>query len=184
MCAMANEVKPAAEGGATSADQDSYSNEWVADGVRQYTQILTTSDPKAIAVQLALWQANHAQFVANSRAIDALGLPISVTGSRLAVLRTLFFAPDKRMSLSALSKAADVSPTMVTHLIEGLARAGLVRRSGSPDDRRVSIAHLTKEGEDTFLEVLPVLSQRMTDACADFTDDEKDTLLRLLERLF
>jgi DNA-binding MarR family transcriptional regulator len=48
----------------------------------------------------------------------------------------------------------------------------------------VSIAHLTEQGEATFLRVLPVLSQRMTDACADFTEEEKDTLLRLLERLF
>jgi DNA-binding MarR family transcriptional regulator len=73
---------------------------------------------------------------------------------------------------------------MVTNLIDGLARAGLVRRAGNPDDRRVSIAHLTSEGEATFLQVLPVLSQRMTDACATFTDEEKDTLLKLLQRLF
>jgi DNA-binding MarR family transcriptional regulator len=48
----------------------------------------------------------------------------------------------------------------------------------------VSIAHLTPEGEETFLKVLPVLSQRMTDAFAGFTEDEKDILLRLLQRLF
>ena len=181
MCAMVNKAKPKDQ--AVEADAP-YSNDWVAAGVRQYTEILETSDPKAIAVWLALWQANHAQYVANSLAIDALGLPVSVTGSRLAVLRTLYFAPEKQLSLSALSKAADVSPTMVTHLIEGLVRAGYVRRAGSPDDRRVSIAHLTKEGEETFLQVLPVLSQRMTDACAGFTDEEKDTLLKLLQRLF
>jgi DNA-binding MarR family transcriptional regulator len=167
-----------------SVAEDLASPDWVEEGVRQYTEVLETSDPKAIAVQLALWQANHAQFVANSRAIDALDLPISVTGSRLAVLRALYFAPEKNLALSAISKAANISPTMVTNLIDGLARGGLVRRAGSPDDRRVSIAHLTEEGETTFLKVLPVLSQRMTDACAEFTDDEKDTLLRLLQRLF
>ena len=164
--------------------EDIAPTDWVEAGVRQYTEILDTSDPKAIAVQLALWQANHAQFVANSRAIDALSLPTSVTGSRLAVMRTLYFAPDKCMALSGISKAANISPTMVTNLVDGLARGGLVRRAGSPDDRRVSIAHLTEAGEETFLQVLPVLSQRMTDACADFTDDEKDVLLRLLQRLF
>ena len=164
--------------------EDVAANDWVEEGVRQYTEILEGSDPRAIAVQLALWQANHAQFVANSRAIDALNLPTSVTGSRLAVLRTLYFAPNKCMALSGISKAANISPTMVTNLVDGLGRAGYVRRAGSPDDRRVSIAHLTPEGEATFLQVLPVLSQRMTDACADFTDEEKDILLRLLQRLF
>lgn len=164
--------------------EDLASFDWVEEGVRQYTDILDTTDPKAIAIQLALWQANHAQFLANSRAIDALNLPTSVTGSRLAVLRTLYFAPDKCMALSGIARAANISPTMVTNLVDALARAGYVRRAGSPDDRRVSIAHLTPEGEATFLQVLPVLSQRMTEACASFTEEEKDTLLRLLQRLF
>jgi DNA-binding MarR family transcriptional regulator len=88
------------------------------------------------------------------------------------------------MALSGISRAANISSTMVTSLVEGLAKAGYVRRAGSQEDRRVSIAHLTPEGEETFLRVLPVLSQRMTDACADFTDEEKDTLLRLLQRLY
>lgn len=164
--------------------EDVESTEWVVAGVQQYTEVLETSDPRSIAVLLALWRASHAQFVANSRAIDALDLPVSVTGTRLAVLRTLYFAPDKCMALSAIGKAANISPTMVTNVVDSLARAGYIRRGGSPDDRRVSIAHLTQQGEDTFLQVLPVLSQRMTDACADFTDEEKDTLLRLLQRLF
>jgi DNA-binding MarR family transcriptional regulator len=157
---------------------------WIDEGVHQYTEVLETSDPKAIAVVLALWRAHNAQFVANSRAIDALDLPLSVTGTRLSVLRSLYFAPEHSMTLSNLSKAANVSPTMVTNLVDSLARVGLVRRGGSPDDRRVSIAHLTEEGEVTFLRVLPVLSQRMTDACAEFTDEEKDVLLKLLQRLF
>jgi DNA-binding MarR family transcriptional regulator len=180
MCAMASDTKDSLR---TSLD-DIIDPDWVEEGVRQYTDILDTSDPKAIAVQLALWRANHAQFVANSRAIDALNLPTSVTGSRLAVLRTLYFAPDKHMALSGISRAANISPTMVTNLVDGLARTGYVRRTGSPDDRRVSIAHLTPEGEEAFLRVLPVLSQRMTDACVGFTDEEKDTLLHLLQRLF
>ena len=183
MCAMASETKTVTSD-EPNLNPDLGPIDSVAEGVRQYTEILETSDPKAIAVQLALWQANHTQFIGNSRAIDALGLPISVTGSRLAVLRTLYFAPEKNMALNAISKAALISPTMVTNLVDGLARGGLVRRTGSPDDRRVSIAHLTEEGEATFLKVLPVLSQRMTDACAGFTGEEKDTLLRLLQRLF
>lgn len=180
MCTMTSETRNTLR----TAVEDVASPDWVDEGVRQYTEILETSDPKAIAVLLALWQANHTQFVANSRAIDALNLPTSVTGSRLAVLRTLYFAPGKSMALSAISRAANISPTMVTNLVDGLARAGYVRRAGSPDDRRVSIAHLTPEGEETFLKVLPVLSQRMTDACAGFTDEEKDTLLQLLQRLY
>jgi MarR family 2-MHQ and catechol resistance regulon transcriptional repressor len=73
---------------------------------------------------------------------------------------------------------------MVTNLVDGLERGGLVQRVGSPDDRRVSIARLTEKGEETFNTVLPIMSERMTEACAGFTDEEKDLLLQLLQRLF
>lgn len=159
------------------------SAEWVAEGVGQYMELLDSADPLAIAVQLTLWQAQHAQFLANTRAIDALSLPVSITGSRLAIMRTLFCAPDKRMPLGALGRAAGISPTMVTNLVGGLVKGGMVRRVGSEEDRRVSIAELTPEGEETFLKVLPVMSQRMTEACATFSEEEKKLLLALLQRL-
>ena len=168
----------------TAEQASDYSNQWVADGVRQYTELLESADPSAIAVQLALWRANHTQYLANSRAIDALDLSVNVSGSRLAVLRALYCEPTKSMALSAISKAAFISPTMVTNLVDGLERGGLVKRVGSPDDRRVSIACLTDEGKAAFEKILPVMSQRMTEACAGFTEEEKQTLVSLLQRLY
>ena len=159
-------------------------DDYVSEGVRHYTDLLDAADPKAIAVYLALWKASHVQVLANTRAIDALNLPVSVSRTRLTVLRTLYFATGKQMALNEIAKTTDMSPAMVTHLIEGLSRGGLVQRLGSPDDRRVKIARLTPEGEAAFHTVLPVISQRMTDACKDFTEAEKDTLIRLLQRLF
>ncbi|HWO73670.1 MAG TPA: MarR family transcriptional regulator [Dehalococcoidia bacterium] len=166
------------------AGSEPESNEWVAEGVRQYMALLESADPLAIAVQMALWQANHAQFLANTRAIDALNLPVSITGTRLAVMRILYCAPDRQLPLNLIAKSAGISPTMVTNLVDSLARAGLVRRIGSSSDRRVSLAKLTPEGEETFRKVLPVMSERMTAACAAFSDDEKRQLLSLLQRLF
>jgi DNA-binding MarR family transcriptional regulator len=157
--------------------------DYVQEGVRQYVELLDSADPTAIAVVLALWEADHMQMLANHRAIDSLNLPVSVSGSRLTVLRTLYFSPNKSMALSAISRATGISPTMITNLIDGLAKGGLVRRSGSPDDRRVRIAHLTPEGEEAFHKVLPVMSDRMTQACSQFTEEEKLQLLSLLQKL-
>ncbi|HLF76123.1 MAG TPA: MarR family transcriptional regulator, partial [Dehalococcoidia bacterium] len=127
--------------------------DYVLEGARQYTQLLDSADPDSIAIILALWNASHVQMLANSRAIDALNLPVSVSGARLTVLRTLYFAPDKELALNEISKATGMSPAMVTHLVEGLSRGGLIRRVGSPDDRRVKIAQLTPEGEEAFHKV-------------------------------
>jgi DNA-binding MarR family transcriptional regulator len=181
MAAKTSRASVETENGARPPEE---AHQWVFEGVRQYAQLQESADSKAIAVHLALWEANHARFLATTRAIEALNLPVSVSGSRLAVLRTLYCAPQKSMALSAISKAAGISPTMVTNLIDGLAKAGLVRRAGSPDDRRVSIAQLTPEGEETFHKVLPVMTDCMMSACAGFTEEEKDQLLRLLQRLF
>jgi DNA-binding MarR family transcriptional regulator len=155
----------------------------VTEGARQYADLLDSADPLAIEIILGLWQASHTQMVANGRAIDALNLSVSVSGARLTVLRTLFFAPEKAMSLSEISRTTGISPTMVTNLVDGLAKGGLVRRAGSLVDRRVSIAHLTRDGEKTFHKVLPVMSARMTQACDQFTKEEKQLLLGLLQRL-
>ena len=156
----------------------------VARGVRQYAQLLESADPKAIAIYMALWKASHAQALANTRAIDALNLPVTVSGTRLTVLRTLYFAPNRRMPLSELSRETELSPAMVTHLIQGLERGGLIERIGSPDDRRVTIARLTDAGAEAFHTVLPAISKRMTDACIGLTEEQKDMLLHLLEHFY
>ncbi len=155
----------------------------ILEGARQYAELLGSDDSMSISIILTLWQANHVQMLANHRAFDAIGLPVSLSGSRLTILRTLYFAPEKKMALSVIGKRTGMNLTVVGNLVEALKRGGLVRRAGSPHDRRVSIAELTPEGEDAFHQILPVMSHRMAKACAQFTDDEKQQLLSLLQRL-
>jgi DNA-binding MarR family transcriptional regulator len=156
--------------------------EAVLAGARQYAELLDPADSISIAIMLTLWQAQHVQSVANLRAFDALNLPTTLNGSRLTVLRTLYFAPEKCMSMGAISKATGISPTMVTNLVDGLGKGGLVKRVGSAEDRRVSLIHLTQTGEEAFRRILPVMSARMQDACKKFTDEEKVQLLALLQK--
>ena len=155
----------------------------VLEGARQYAALLDSADSTAIAIILTLWQANHVQMLANHRAFDSIGLPVSLSGSRLTILRTLYFAPGRKMALSAISKATNTNLTVVSNLVDALKRGGLVRRVGSPHDRRVSIAELTPEGEEAFRQILPVMSARMTAACSEFSEEEKQQFLGYLQRL-
>jgi DNA-binding MarR family transcriptional regulator len=155
----------------------------VLEGVNQYITLLDPANSLSIAIILTLWEANHVQMLANHRAFDKIGLPVSVTGTRLTILRTLYFAPGKKMALSAISKATNTNLTIVSNLVEALQKGGLVRRVGSPQDRRVSLAELTPEGEEAFAEILPVMSARMADACSGFTEEEKVQFLGYLQRL-
>jgi MarR family 2-MHQ and catechol resistance regulon transcriptional repressor len=87
------------------------------------------------------------------------------------------------MALSAIAKATGTNLTVVSNLVDALKKGGLVQRTGSRLDRRVSIAQLTPEGEEAFHRILPVMSARMADACGDFTEEEKDQFLSYLQRL-
>jgi DNA-binding MarR family transcriptional regulator len=155
----------------------------VLEGAKQYAALLESADSTAIAIMLTLWQANHVQLLANHRAFEKLGLPISLSGTRLTILRTLYFAPEKRMALSAIAKVTGTNLTVVSNLVDALKRGGLVRRVGSELDRRVSYAELTLEGEEAFRKILPVMSARMTEACSQFSQEEKAQFLGFLQRL-
>src|SRR5512145_1442038 len=96
--------------------------DFISQAVQQYTQVLKSADPKAIAVYMALWKASQVQFLANSRAIDALDLPVTVSGSRLAVLRVLYFSPNKELPLTELAKRNGMSVAMISHLVERLVK--------------------------------------------------------------
>jgi MarR family 2-MHQ and catechol resistance regulon transcriptional repressor len=87
------------------------------------------------------------------------------------------------MALSAISRKTNTNLTIVSNLVSALQKGGLVRRVGNPHDRRVSIAELTPEGEEAFRSILPVMSSRMSDACSQFTEDEKAQFLSFLQRL-
>jgi MarR family 2-MHQ and catechol resistance regulon transcriptional repressor len=121
--------------------------------------------------------------LANHRAIKKVGLPVSLSGTRLTILRTLYFAPERRMALSAVAKATGTNLTVVSNMVDALKRGGLVARIGSELDRRVSFAQLTPEGEEAFRKILPVMSARMTEACSQFSDEEKARFLDFLQRL-
>jgi DNA-binding MarR family transcriptional regulator len=157
--------------------------DWVSEAIQEYTQILEAADPKAIAVYMGLWKAFQVQLQANTRAIDALNLPVTVSGSRLAVLRVLYFSPGNELPLKELAKHTGQSMAMISHLVERLVKECLLVKTGSTIDRRVTLARLTPAGEEAFLQVLPVLAKRMSDACHDFTEAEKDEMIRLLQRL-
>ena len=156
---------------------------WITEGARQYAEILGPVDSTPIAIILTLWEATHAQMLANTRAIDSIEVPVRVSGTRLTILRTLYFAPEREMALSAIARTTGANLSVVINLVEALRQGGLVERVGSKQDRRVSMARLTPAGEEAFLEVLPVLSARMIEACSQYTEDEMKQLLSLLQRL-
>jgi DNA-binding MarR family transcriptional regulator len=72
-----------------------------------------------------------------------------------AVLVNLSEAPGRRLRMCDLAGRLHLSPSGLTRRLDGLVRAGLVRREPSDDDRRVIMAVLADEGLDALESAAP-----------------------------
>ena len=101
-------------------------------------------------------------------------------GGQNRALRLL--KPGEAMTQRELTERLGIQPGSASELVGKLERAGLIRRQPSQTDRRTADVCLTEEGAARREEI----SRREQDAgrlFAALTDQERDTLLSLLEKL-
>jgi DNA-binding MarR family transcriptional regulator len=155
----------------------------IRDFALSYRDSLPWADIDAIEVSLSLLRAFRVLTSAVGREIEGLGLEYNLSGARVTLLRTLYFARNTPLPQNEISRRMGVSRTNITNLIDGLERDGLVTRVTSSADRRVSYARLTPEGERVCVEALPVLAKLMGDSLASFSDAEKLQFKSFLYRM-
>ena len=150
---------------------------------RRYQEELSWADPETIETSLALVRLQRMHRVAAGRQIEALELPVSLTGARFTLLLTLYFARDNLLAQNEISRELSVSRTNITNLIDGLERDGLVERVPNPADRRVSYARLTEDGKEAVLAVLPEMTRFMLDHMDGFSPEEIQQFKQYLYRV-
>ena len=133
-------------------------------------------------VTLGIIRARRVMVAATPRHLETLNLGVNLSGARVTLLLTLYFAHDRRLAQNRISREMEVSRTNITNLIDGLVKDDLVTRVTSPVDRRVSYAQLTPHGEELCARLLPAMTQMMMDICSSFSEEEKKTLHQLLFR--
>ncbi len=68
--------------------------------------------------------------------------------SRLRVLMTLYYSPNRSLPLGELAEILGVVPRTMTDVVDVLERDGLIRRAPDKSDRRSVHAQLTDVGRD------------------------------------
>jgi MarR family 2-MHQ and catechol resistance regulon transcriptional repressor len=149
---------------------------------QRYKRELPWADEEAILVTLGVIRARRVMTAAVPRHLESLNLGVSLSGARVTLLLTLYFAHDRRLAQNRISREMEVSRTNITNLIDGLVKDNLVTRVTSPVDRRVSYAQLTPAGEALCARLLPAMTRLMMEVCEGFSEDEKQTLSGLLYR--
>jgi DNA-binding MarR family transcriptional regulator len=85
------------------------------------------------------------------------------------------------LRLGELSKRTMVTNGNITGLVERLEADGLVQRETPGDDRRVTVARLTKQGRATFARMAEAHEGWLRDMMADVAPDTIRTLLSEVE---
>lgn len=135
--------------------------------------------------ELEAWRAFLHGHAAITRALDAeLVASHRVTLSDYEVLLYLAQAPERRLRMSELAERVLLTRSGVTRLVDGLERAGLVRRADCPEDRRVSYTQLTDAGYANLREAGRThLAGVRALFVEQFSDEELEELASLLTRL-
>jgi DNA-binding MarR family transcriptional regulator len=109
--------------------------------------------------------------------------PSRLSLGRYNVLRLLYGAEDNRLLMSEIGDGLEISPTVVTRLVDSLAADGLVVRAEHPDDKRKTWAVLTPAGRGQFEAEMPLMLELVEKLWKGLLPEEKRLLVHLLTKL-
>jgi DNA-binding MarR family transcriptional regulator len=105
---------------------------------------------------------------------------VQISPPAWALLRRI--VEDGPHSLGALAEATHMDPAATGRQIRQLEDDGLVARSTSAEDGRVTLVAATEDGADADRRIRAVGQQHMRDTLASWSDDDRTELARLLRR--
>ncbi|SHN60051.1 DNA-binding transcriptional regulator, MarR family [Geodermatophilus obscurus] len=88
-----------------------------------------------------------------------------------------------RLTMGSLAEEVSLTTGGVTRLVDRMEAAGYVERVPCPTDRRVSYASLTDSGRAKLDEATQVHAANLRSVFATFSDEDRNTLDALLDRL-
>jgi len=86
-------------------------------------------------------------------------------------------------SIAAVAEQLLTDPTSAGRIVERMEAAKLVERYQRPDDRRVVWVRLLPDGAELLERCLPLHAKRAREMLGPLTDDERETLSRLLNKV-
>jgi DNA-binding MarR family transcriptional regulator len=105
-----------------------------------------------------------------------------LTHAQLHLLRVLS-EQGGELPASRLAACADLTPTTVTQMVDGLAKHGLVERVRSEEDRRMVFIRPTEAGRKAYRRQRAIYEDRSRELLADMSAEELDQAARVLRRV-
>ena len=108
--------------------------------------------------------------------------PLEVTSAQLIVIVNLA-GRECATSASELCKGISYDAGAMTRMLDRLEAKGLVRRTRSPDDRRLVNLELTQAGKAAYPRLREISMRVLNHSLRDFSRDEAQQLEGLLRRV-
>lgn len=116
-----------------------------------------------------------------SRRFRELLAPLELEPREFALLRAV--AADEGRSQQATGGRLKIAPSRMVGFVDQLEARGLLERRLNADDRRTRALHLTDAGRELLRQAVVVASTYEGNICGGLTDDEREQLLGLLDRV-
>lgn len=91
--------------------------------------------------------------------------------------------PNQALSAGEIVARSSMDKVNVSRAIKKLRASGLLKRDIDGDDRRRAVLRLTDEGVAVFRTLVPLVQQREAALLEGLTAEERESLLRLMERV-
>jgi len=108
--------------------------------------------------------------------------PLEVTSAQLIVIVNLA-GRECATSASELCNSISYDAGAMTRMLDRLEAKGLVRRTRSPEDRRLVNLELTSDGQAAYPRLREISMRVLNHSLRDFTIDEAKSLESLLRRV-
>ncbi|MBW2029020.1 MAG: MarR family transcriptional regulator [Deltaproteobacteria bacterium] len=95
----------------------------------------------------------------------------------------MLFEGERYLTVKGIAQKLEVAKSRVTKITDGLIEKGLVKRLDDPNDARVKLISLTREGERISREIEAFHREIHRDILLELDDDERKNVLAYLELL-
>jgi DNA-binding MarR family transcriptional regulator len=139
-------------------------------------------DPSACEAYLNILRAGDEAY----RRSESFFSEHNMSPGRFTVMMLLYDKMEGRpvpQTPADLAELAGVTRATMTGLVDTLERDGLVTRKHDSGDRRMMLIHLTPKGHSTLDAVMPGHFKQMAAQMAPLSENERKTLVRLLNKL-
>ncbi len=151
----------------------------LSDAIKLHQSPYSASDPLALELLVSIFRTAGILHASQEAMLRNYNLNIQ----EWRTLGILFFNQDHAAPQHIISSMLGVTRPHVTGIIDALEQEGLVERIAHPDDRRVTLAHLTDKGIEQLKETSPHYNTLLAEMFSPFNEEEKQQMLTLLYRL-